>query len=161
MINKMLPITVVPSEVSHVREMKNNIREKDRLEAERMGLDPRKGLFRAYRNSVWRRTILVEDKVAAMCGVYGMALSGVGQPYLITSPIVESVSPIRFARVYRNELNLMKQLFPVLENYVDANYLEAVRMLRLTGFEISKEPVKLGPNNCDFLKFSIRSSEVI
>lgn len=156
-------IVVVPSTMAHASAMANNIRKKDKLEAERMGLDARRGLFYAYRTAVWRRTALVDDKVAAMWGVRGMTLSGVGEPYLITTPVVETVSPVRFARVYRNEVNQMKQLFPILENYVDANYDEAVKMLRIAGFQISDTPVKIGPHDSSFLKFSIRqqSDEVM
>jgi hypothetical protein len=86
-----------------------------------------------------------------MWGVAGISLGIKGMPYLITSPLSETISPIKFAKIYTSQVKEMKKLFPVLENYVDASYTGAVRMLSLAGFRL--DPVTI--NNNDFFKFSM------
>lgn len=146
-------IEVVESTAEHVRELSKTLRFKDRLEAERAGLHPEKGLFYSYRWASWRHTGLVNGKVAAMWGLHGVPLGYVGKPYLITGEAVNEISPIKFARIYKQEVQTMKQLFPILENYVDVKYKEAVRMLEIAGFNIG-EPELF--NGSYFSKFSIR-----
>ena len=146
-------ITIVPSTLKHVRELSETMREADKNEMSRLGVAPHKALFYSFKFSILRRTALIDGKVAAMWGVYGVPTGITGQPYLLTSPVSETVSPLKFAKIYMNEVNQMKKLFPVLQNYVDASYTGAVRMLKLAGFEL--EPVTLNGN--DFYKFSMVS----
>lgn len=122
------------------------------MEALGLGLDPEKAVFFSYRGGLWRRTALINGRVAAMWGLAGTPMGLVGQPYLITSPVCQEISPIRFARVYREEVKTMKKLFPILENYVDASYEGAVRMLRIAGFEL-KGPRKVPPFDKEFYQF--------
>lgn len=117
-----------------------------------MGLNPDTALYHTYRNALYRKTALLNGEVAAMWGVCGTPLSISGVPYLLTSPLVETVSPIVFSRLYIKEVQEMKKLFPVLENYVDAEYTCAVKMLLLAGFKL-EGPITL--NNSLFYKFSI------
>lgn len=76
----------------------------------------------------------------------------VGIPWLITTPKVYRVSPLRFARLYQNEVRAMLNLFPRLENYVAVDYEEAIRLLSVVGFTIG-EPERYG--NGMFRKFSM------
>jgi len=89
-----------------------------------------------------------------MWGVCGTPLGVAGQPYLITGTVVNQISPVKFARIYIKEVESMRNLFPVLENYVHADYIGAVKMLQLAGFELSD---KLSINGSDFYRFSMRS----
>lgn len=139
-----MTLEIVPSIALHARELSLDLRERDILEAERMGLDPRKAVFQAYRKGLYRRTALIDDEVAAMWGVAGDALGEIGTPYLITGHKVKRVSPLRFSRIYRNEVQVMKELFPKLENYVDATYTGAVRMLSLSGFKLGEPEMHNG-----------------
>lgn len=140
-----MKIEIVPSTVQHVRELSENIRIKDRREAEALGLKPNRALFYSYKHALVRHTLLIDDRVAAMWGLCGTPLGTVGQPYFVTGVDVEKLSPIRFARLYIRELNSLKNIFPVLENYVHSDYKGAVRMLRLAGFTLS-EPVLINDN---------------
>lgn len=147
-------IEIVDSVGKHAKELAKTLRIKDRIEAESMGLNPEQATFYAYRWALWKRTALVDGKVAAMWGLHGSLLGHSARPYLITGEAVNLVSPIKFARVYTKEVQIMKQMFPVLENYVDLKYEESVRMLRIAGFTI-KEPELL--NGHLFSKFEMRS----
>jgi len=147
-------IDIYPSELRDVRELSNILREKDRQEALNAGVEPHKALYHSFKQGIYRRTAFVDGMLAAMWGVAGVTLGLIGQPYLVTSKHVEDISPIKFARIYRQEVEEMKKFFPILENYVDASYNEAVRMLEIAGFKIDN-PIELGPNKTLFYRFSI------
>ena len=40
----------------------------------------------------------------------------------------------------------MRKMFPVLQNIVDADYPEAIRMLQLAGFSVSDEITEVTPD---------------
>lgn len=125
------------------------MRLKDRLEAERLGFDPRVALRVSYKYGLYRKTALVDNTVAAMWGVTGSVLSETGVPYLVTGQHCELISPVRFAKIYKAEVNNMLQIFDCLTNIVDASYTESVRLLRLTGFALDE------PNKDGFQKFTM------
>lgn len=132
-------ITVLPSELWHVHELAEDMRQRDQEEAKGIGMDPKDALLYTFKHGLMRRTAFVGDTVAAMWGLGGTPLGVVGQPYLVTGRACDTVSPIRFAKIYIKELNSMKSLFPVLENYVHSDYEGAVRMLELAGFDLSED----------------------
>lgn len=149
-------VEIVPSTIAHAKELAQNLRQGDRQEALGLGLVPEKAVFFSYRGGLWRRTALIDNQVAAMWGVAGCPMGLVGQPYLITSPVCEEILPIRFARIYKQEVSVMTKLFPILENYVDASYEGAVRMLRIAGFSL-KGPCKVPPFDKEFYQFTMVS----
>lgn len=132
-----------------------NLREKDQQEAINLGLNPVKGVFFSYRNGFLRRTVLLNDKPVAIFGVSGSPLGMVGYPYLITSKDVLNISPIKFSRIYKQQVEVMKNLYPYLENYVDASYEGACRMLSIAGFELTG-PVSV--NGSDFYRFHMKGN---
>lgn len=150
-----MDISIIESTLSHVRELGKSLRENDRKEAEALGLISHKAIHYSFKHAVMRRTCLIDNKVAAMWGVCGTFMGISGQPYLITSKVCEEVSPIKFTKIYIKEVQDMKKLFPILENYVLEEYKEAVRMLKIAKFSLS-EPITI--NNNKFLKFSMRSN---
>lgn len=146
-------VEIVPATAAHARELKDTLREKDRHEIEAYGFSCAKGLWRGYKYGLRNRTALIDGKVGAMWGVGGVYMGSVGQPWLLTSPEVYKISPLRFARIYQKEVLHMLELFPRLENYVCADYPAAIRLLSITGFEIG-QTVKVG--NGFYRKFSRR-----
>lgn len=77
--------------------------------------------------------------------MYGSALGLVGQPYFLTGPSIEKINPMKFSRLYKQEVQEMQKIFPILENYVDATYLGAIRMLKIAGFRLS-DPINVNGN---------------
>lgn len=152
----MPSVEIIPSEAKHVAQLALSMREGDAREVTVLGLDPRKMLWNSYRRGVMRKTAFVDGQIAAMWGCSGSPLGHTAQPYLVTGNAVNLISPIVFARIYRREVAEMKKMFPVLENYVDASYNGAVRMLELAGFRLG-ETMPLGPNNSPFRRFEARS----
>lgn len=146
-------IQIVVSNLHHVMELSKTMNQEDKDEVTSLGMSPKKALFYSYKYSLLRRTALVEGQVAAMWGVFGVPMGVTGQPYLLTSPLVKSIKVKEFVSIYKNEVQQMKKLFPVLENYVDASYQGAVRMLKIAGFSL--EPVTLSGKS--FYKFRMAS----
>lgn len=144
-------VSIIDSTAAHTRELSKTLRVADRLEVSRLGEDPDKIVFKAYRISLYRKTVLIDGNVAAMWGVYGMPLGQQGFVWFLTGSGIEKISPHRFVSIYRKEVQIMKRLFPVLENFVDASYTEAVRLLQLSGFHL-EEPTII--NNFPFHRFS-------
>lgn len=129
-------ILVIDTIPGHVRELSGNLRIEDQLEAVRLGWEPRKGLFHVYRKALYRKTALIDNRVVAIWGVSGTPMSLTGRPYLMTSPLLEEVPTIRFVKMYREELEVMKRLYNKLENFVDVGYETSVKMLLLAGFDL-------------------------
>src|ERR1700744_4390146 len=136
-----------------IKKLVENIRDKDRLEALALGFEPEEGLNYCYDYSVYRRTALVNGKVAAMWGIGGDLFGAVGRPYFVTSYDAEKISPIKFARIYKQEVEAMRTFFPMLENYVDASYAGAIRMLEIAGFDLDGLHY-LGPDKSPFYRFT-------
>lgn len=136
-------VVIVPTVPEHIRELRETIREADRREIESFGFTCAKGLWRSYKHGLMNRTGLIDGKVGAVWGVGGTYMGEVGQPWLMTSHEVHKISALRFARIYQIEVRKMLQYFPILMNYVDANYPEAIRLLGIAGFEVG-EPEEMG-----------------
>ena len=141
------------SVLEDVERLSANMREKDRKEAEALGMNAKKALYLTFRYGILRKSAFLDGKIVAMWGICGTPLSLVGRPYLITSNEVARMSPLKFARMYAKEVQTMNSLFPILENYVDANYDEAVRLLKIVGFELTPEKI----NGNDFYKYRMVS----
>lgn len=148
-------VTVFPSTPAHVRELGEKLRDKDRQEIEIYGFPTNKALWRSFKGSFMRYTAFVDGEIAAMWGVGGAPMGGTGQPWLMTTDAVYKISPLRFARMYQREVLRMINIFPVLMNYVDAEYAAAVRLLDIVGFTLG-EPEPLGTHGAMFRKFEMR-----
>lgn len=150
-------VDIKDSILDDVHELAKDIRSKDRQEAINLGLDPAEGLYYAYTHSIYRKTAFVNNDIAAMWGIGGDLFGDLGRPYLITGPAVEIISPFQFSKIYKKEVQSMRTFFPLLENYVDASYEGAIRMLKIAGFELTG-PLDLGPQNKPFYKFYMRGN---
>jgi len=137
------------SVLDDVEKLSADMRVKDRLEAEAIGMDAKKALYLTFKYGILRKSAFLDGKIVAMWGICGTPLSLVGRPYLITSNEVSQMSPLKFARIYGKEVKAMSNLFPVLENYVDAKYDEAVRLLKIVGFELTPQKI----NGNDFYRY--------
>lgn len=136
-----------------IRDIAKILRRQDEEEVLGLGMAPLKACFYAYRNSVYRKTGFINGGIAACWGVSGTPLSLVGRPWLVTTDKVYDIPPIKFAKIYKKEALNMLRLFPVLENYVDARYLGAVRMLEIAGFVLKEQVVF---NTVPFIRFEMK-----
>ena len=154
---------IVPAEVPHVYALADTLRPADRAEIEGLGVGIKKALWRAYRSSIMCRTALVtiggREEVAAMWGLClnyrdGVSLlSDMGVPWLHTSAAIEAIK-VSFVREAKTEVAAMRAMRPMLENYVAADYDQAVRFIRLLGFTVD-EPKPLGRNGGMYSRFHV------
>lgn len=145
-------VTIVDSTAWHVARLKNSLRPEDVQEIMSFGVTVQHGLWVSYRRSLVRKTVFIDDDPVAMFGCQGTLGGAVGKPWLLTSPDVRKVSPLRFARVYQEQVTQMLELFPSLVNYVDTSYTAAIRLLDIIGFTVD-EPEQMG--NGMFCRFWI------
>lgn len=147
---------IVETQPSHLSALANNLRPDDAREIENGGWGVRQGIWRSYRSATMRKTVLIDGEVAAVYGVGGVVLSGIGTPWLLTTAAVERY-PLGSTLLARQELAAMLTMYPVLRNVVDASYHRAVRILQLLGFSMS-DPFPFGPKRAMFRRFEMRRS---
>lgn len=149
-----MSVEIVDTNRYHLLALRGRLRAGDCLEIAATGASQARAIWRSYRASVVSRTGIVDGKVAAVWGCAGPVLGGVGEPWLLTAPEVERV-PLRFVRQGREELARMLSLYPVLQNYVAADYKQACRFLEVLGFTLG-EPIACGPHMALFRQFTAR-----
>lgn len=149
-----MKVEIVAAEAWHVRELGGNLCPTDKREIEAYGFPTNKALWRSFKGSIMRRSALIDGKVAAVWGTGGVPMSGVGQPWLHISDAANEVSPLRFARIYQDEVYQMLAVFPRLVNFVDSTYDRALRLLDIIGFRIYP-PEPLGNHGALFCKFEM------
>lgn len=137
----------------HLLSLRRNLREGDICEIKKYGDTIRMALCNTYSNSIIKKSLIIDGNVAAMYGCCGIILGQVGTPWLFTTPLIEKYYPY-LASLYRREVRKMLEIFPVLENHVDAEYIGAVKLLELAGFTLyDAEPI--GHNRAMFRKFQM------
>jgi hypothetical protein len=148
---------IMEAEATHVYQLANNLRIRDAAELTSLGHSPKKSLWRGYRNSVMCRTAFIEGEIAAMWGLAismrgGVSLlSDLGVPWLLTSPQIEKM-PVAFIREAKKEVERMLKIKRRLENFVAADYAQAIRLLEVLGFTID-EPHANGIDGRPFRRF--------
>lgn len=95
----------------------------------------------------------MDDEIAAIWGMGGDILSDVGRPWLMTAMPIERI-PVSFVKIAQREIAAMNDVKPRLENYVDATYRKAARLLETLGFCLDP-PVLIGPKRAPFRRFWI------
>lgn len=136
-------ITIVETNPAHIALMAQAMDERSAGMAVKIGMTPKKALWASYRESIICMTAFIDGRIAAMWGIAGTIFSDTGKPWLILASECEE-HPFRVAFRYRKELNKFQNMFPCLEEYVDASNKKAIRLLELMGFKVSKNEIPLG-----------------
>lgn len=127
-------ISIRPTVVEDIRLLVADIREEDLREIQKWGTTPFKGIWRAYRGSKWCNSCFIGDKIMAIGGLNGSVLGFTGNPWLITSNVVDQY-PLVFATIYRREVKKMLKSYSLLETWCDAAYTRSLKMMRIIGFK--------------------------
>lgn len=125
-----------------------NMRKKDIEECKAFGMSPGRALRNSMNSSLYSKSVWMDGKIIAMIGLSGNVISEVGCPWMLTGNGIEKV-PFTFAKVAIKELDEMHKYKPVLSNFVQADYHEAVRFLSAVGFSIAS-PRQVGKNGVLF-----------
>lgn len=129
-----------------IREMARVMHPRSIETAEKAGIAPHKALWRSWKESIYCKSVFLNGKIAAIFGIGGVLFGEIGSPWLILTPEVEEY-PMRVAFAYKQELKKMQTMFPLLEDWVDETHDKAIRMLKLMGFRIESQKIKIGDAN--------------
>ena len=149
----MASIEVVPATAAHIVELRRNLRDGDKNEILRAGWCVRDALWRCLNNTLEPKTALIDGAVAGAWGCEGTVLGYKGVPWLLTAKIAEKY-PLQYALLFRAEVRKMLERYDVLENYVDASYDQAIKLLEMVGFSVY-DPEPYGRNGASFRKFRL------
>lgn len=127
----------------HLHEMAENMSADSANTAKKLGLTPKKALWYSYRKSIFCKSAFINEKLAAIWGIYGKVFADTGAPWLIMTPETQKY-PMRVAFRYKKEIEKMQIMFPILEEFVPETNDKSIRMLELMGFKVSKNTIKVG-----------------
>ena len=136
--------TVKPAHASHINRIAKRMRTVDVAECAAVGSDPKTALRSGLRISTFALTVLCDDRPVAMLGVApGNVMEGVGVPWLLATD--EALKAGRqFAAWGPRIVERMRVEWPRLENYVGADNVRAIRVLKRLGFDLDREVVIVG-----------------
>lgn len=133
----MVDYKIVDSEFSHVAKLCGSLRYDDWAEITCFGLRPFAAIKGSYKTSYFRRSVFVENELAAMWGLSGTMLTGKGEPWLLTSRAIEKI-PVSFVKEGRKEIAKMLTMCSRLDGITTESYSRAHRFLRALGFTLDE-----------------------
>jgi hypothetical protein len=149
-------IEIVPATLEHARAI--DLRDADAREIAAHGLSKEAGLSFSLDRALWADAYLVDGKVAALlgCGTTSL-LGGHATPWLITGKPVERVRK-SFARLAREKIAELRERYPLMINYVHADYADALKFMAWLGFTIDP-PRPWGPLKAPFCRIHMRGPD--
>jgi len=148
-------LTIQPAHPDDCAPIAACMRTDDRREVAVLGQTPTEALQESLAESSLVYTVLVEGQPAAMFGL--MPLSVIGNHaciWMLTGDPIADIAPITFVRESRQIINRFLDLYPVLENWVDTRYTQAIKWLTLCGAHFD-ETREFGPERIAFRHFTI------
>jgi hypothetical protein len=129
------------------------MRQADVDEVAASGKEPYLALADSLNSSIMAWTGLVDDEPVCVFGVAPLdILSGIGSPWLLGTGFLPRYA-MTFLRMNKAYVQKMSELFPHLENYVDARNKLSIRWLKWLGFQFDAQPVPYGIWGTPFYRF--------
>ncbi|CAK8741770.1 hypothetical protein SODG_005088 [Sodalis praecaptivus] len=154
----MIHAQIVPTNAAHIEEILPHVRQADIEEFQATnGWEARRVLETGLRISTFSGTGLVNGKAIAVFGVAPASLlGGCGIPWLVGTDALE-IYPRTFLRRCAKVVDVMLNIYPYLENYVDARNHAAKAWLHWLGFTL-ESPQPYGINHLPFHRFYRKQS---
>jgi ribosomal protein S18 acetylase RimI-like enzyme len=147
-----LALEIVPATRAHAERIE--LRPGDAREVAALGKSKVEALCASMERSLWTDAYLVDGEVAAILGFGLTALvGGEATLWMLSGTPVDRHRKL-FLRLTRQRLAEVRREWPVLVDYVHADYAGAIRWLRWLGFTI-EPPVPYGPFGAPFCRASI------
>lgn len=135
-------IEVVRTAEGHLASMAPRLRESDYRAMATTDKDPLLLMLAIFHLSVFSRVAMEDGKPLAVWGVFGSALSGIGEPWLFATP--EAYRWWRtLARIAKTEMAEARLVFSSLQGIVHAEDERAQRFVSWLGFAW-QAPVRTG-----------------
>lgn len=129
-------IDIVPASPAHIGTIATRMRDIDKLECAVFGRSPKQALRAALMGSVLAWTAKVDGRAEAMFGVTPVStLEGRGSPWLLMTPEAARHGKALVAMGRSYSVGMAK-LFPVLENWVHADNVQAIAWLSRLGYTV-------------------------
>lgn len=145
---------VRPAERGDPERLAADLRLADRREVAALGREPLAALREAVACSI--EPLAVVSAHGDLIALFGVAplphAEGVGAPWMLATPALETVSRV-FLRRCRAWIERIAEPFELLTNCVDARNAAHIRWLRWCGFVFLRR-LRLGPEGRDFLEFA-------
>ena len=151
----MIDAKILPCTRQHIEEMLPRVRQADTDEfLATNGWSAQRVLEYGYEASTFCCAGLINGRVVTIFGVApGSMIGGVGIPWLVGTDDLEKYQRT-FLRRCRHVVGVMLDVYPRLENYVDARNHVAKSWLHWLGFTLS-EPVPYGVSGLPFHHFTL------
>jgi hypothetical protein len=145
-------IEIVSATLAHAEAIE--LRSGDAREIAALGFSKDEALARSMARSLWTDAYLIDGEVAAILGLALPSMTGrLASLWLVTGVPVDR-NRKAFLRLCRARLAEVRRHWPVLVDYVHAEYAEAHRWLRWLGFTIGP-PEPYGRLGAPFCRASI------
>lgn len=146
-------ISIRESTPDDIHSLSSSLREPDRLEVLASGSTPFEALTESYKASTIRLSAFLNGKIIAMFGIAPKTILGERAViWLLTAPEVEQIK-FTFVKLSKRYVKLFLEQYPILENWVDSRYTQAIKWLKLLGAKFDWEQ---NVNGVPFYHFEIR-----
>ena len=116
---------------------------------------PRDVVLECVNSSTHAFAGFIDGRLAVLWGAAPVSLvGGVAAPWMVSTVHLE-LAPRLFLRHCREQVRVLSDVYPRLENHVHARHAVAIRWLRWLGFSFG-DAVPLGPYSEPFLPFLMR-----
>lgn len=130
--------TVEPASIRHVKPLALSLTQTACGTLRAFGLEPRRALFRAFTDSRYSRTALIDGIPVAMWGIIGPALSGNAEVWLALGDKA-SRYPLSIVRRTKSELADMAERCGILYARIRREDRRAMLFAVTMGFRISEQ----------------------
>lgn len=152
----MVKPNLQPATLEHAEYIAERVRDADRDELWASNLmTPIKVMTAGIKYAKHVTTGLDDDEPVVMWGVYRPCLlTSYGIPWMVgTHKLDEKDVSVAFLKRCREPLVAFFKEFDILENYVDARNVRAIRWLRFMGFTVEEEAEPYGELKLPFHRF--------
>jgi len=153
------PFVVVPAELPHAYALARNLRDDDIAELAMIGLTPRAGVRKCFRNSIAAFAGFVDGELIGMYGIGGTLMGETGYPWMLSSCAMDRL-PLRIrlsvVRHAQEELVGMLNRYRRVEINIPATLPHALKLARVLGFKVG-EAYQVPPRG-ELLRLCVREA---
>ena len=155
-----MAVRVEPAKPEHIVLVLADVREADVIELmDGWGKTPEQAMKTGLMVSALAWMAWIDEKPFCMFGVGSISLlSGYGIPWLVGTNQIDKHAK-SFVRPCREYVLKMADLFPRMENHVDARNTKVIKWLKMIGFRMN-DPEPFGPKNLPFIRFELKDYHV-